>query len=290
MTPGGVSLDEFLRRNPPVLSKGPLAIILIEDSAAVEETLDHHVALGFRHILALSPEPLGLPPAFADKVSNVLWNTRKADAHVEAVNRVIAAVSPGTWLYYCYNAEFLFFPFSETRSVGEMLAFHTEERRAAMLTYVIDLYAGDLSQRPDAVDLNGALFDKTGYYALGRKNAEGHPKERQLDFHGGLRWRFEEHLPAGRRRIDRIALFRATKGLAVTPDHRFNIEEYNTYSCAWHHNLTATIASFRVAKALARNPGSRDSIRHFTWRHSHPFEWRAQQLMDLGLMEPGQWF
>ncbi|HIC66985.1 MAG TPA: hypothetical protein EYO87_13485, partial [Paracoccus sp.] len=93
-----------------------------------------------------------------------------------------------------------------------------------------------------------------------------------------------------RRRIDRVALFRAAPGLTITPDHRFNIAEYNTYSCPWHHNLTATIASFRVAKALARNPGSRGAIGRFTWRHSHPFEWRAQQLMDLGLMEPGQWF
>ena len=32
----------------------------------------------------------------------------------------------------------------ESRSVVEMLAFHAEERRDAMLTYVIDLYAKDL--------------------------------------------------------------------------------------------------------------------------------------------------
>ena len=47
---------------------------------------------------------------------------------------VIRAVPTGTWLYYGFNAEFLFYPFCETRSVGEMLAFHTEERRAAMLS------------------------------------------------------------------------------------------------------------------------------------------------------------
>ena len=93
-----------------------------------------------------------------------------------------------------------------------------------------------------------------------------------------------------RRRIDRIALFRSQPGLKLLPDHRFNIEEYNTYSCPWHHNITAAIASFRVAKALVRNPGSRDQIQTFTWRNSHPFRWHSQQLMDLGLMEPGQWF
>ena len=86
--------------------------------------------------------------------------------------------------------------------------------------------------------------------------------------------------------------FQAAGNAAVgrAPGHRFNIEEYNTYSCPWHHNLTAAIPSFRVAKALASNPGSRQSIRDFTWRNSEAFLWNSQQLMELGLMEPGQWF
>ena len=134
------------------------------------------------------------------------------------------------------------------------------------------------------------MFDRTGYYALGRPDRQGGWKERQLDFFGGLRWRFEEHLPPDRRRIDRIALFRTDPGLRLLADHRLSVEEMNTYSCPWHNNLTAAVASFRVAKALARNPGSRAQIRGFTWRGSHPFRWNSHQLMELGLMEPGQWF
>lgn len=159
-----------------------------------------------------------------------------------------------------------------------------------MLSYVIDLYAPDLQRWPDAVSLDQAMFDRLDYYALARCDRDGRQLERQLDFHGGLRWRFEEHIPADRRRIDRIALFQARPDLRLLPDHRFNIAEYNTYACPWHHNLTAAIASFRVAKALARNPGSRWQISGFRWRNSTPFQWNSQQLMDLGLMEPGQWF
>ena len=48
--------------------------------------------------------------------------------------------------------------------------------------------------------------------------------------------------------------------------------------------------SLTPAEALARNPGSRTQIRSFTWRGSHPFRWNSHQLMELGLMEPGQWF
>lgn len=286
----GPTLDEFLRSKPKTLLRGPLAIILIEDQAAIHETLKHHVDAGFRHVFALSPEPIEVASDLSDAVTNLIWNTRQPDAHVAAVNAFIRAVPDGTWLYYCFNAEFLFFPFSESRSVGELLAFHTEERRSAMLSYVIDLYAPDLSACPDAVSIDSAMFDSTGYFALGRIGADGRPADRQLDFHGGLRWRYEEHLPQSRRRIDRISLFRTAPDLHLLADHRFNIDEYNTYSCPWHHNLTAAVASFRVAKALVSNPGSRDFVGGFVWRNSCGFQWRAQQLMDLGLMEPGQWF
>ena len=297
MTPAPASpvpaLADYLASRPAALGRGPLAMILFEDLAAVTATLDHALARGFRTILALSPEPLALPPHLAAeaRVVNLIHDTRRPDAHVPAVNALIDAVPAGTWLHYGFNAEFLFYPFCESRSVGELLAFHTEERRDAMLSYVIDLYAPDLAAHPDAVDLDRAMFDRGGYFALGRKRSEGGGyEERQLDFHGGLRWRFEEHIPADRRRIDRIALFRAEKGLRVTGDHRFNASEYNTYACPWHHNLTCAVASFRVAKALARNPMSRDRIGSFVWRNSTPFDWQGQQLLDLGLMEPGQWF
>ena len=173
----------------------------------------------------------------------------------------------------------------------ELLTFHGEERRDAMLTYVVDLYAADLERFPDAISLDHAMLDRSGYYAQARPDPEtGNPKERQLDFFGGLRWRFEEHIPKDRRKIDRVALFRAAKGLSLREDHTFNVEEYNTYACPWHHNLTAAIASFRTAKALRANPGSKFDIPGFAWRNSVPFDWTSQQLMDLGLMEPGQWF
>ena len=287
-----IPLGEFLSFPGEALLAGPIAILLFEDDAETVSTLEHHLRAGFRHILALSPEPLALPEPLArnPKISNLRLNTRALAAYADAVTQVSGAVPEGTWLYYGFNAEYLFYPFSETRSVGELLAFHTEERRAAMLGYVIDLYAPDLSRNPDAVNRAEAMFDRIGYYALGRKNAAGDFLERQLDFHGGLRWRFDEHITPDRRRIDRIPLFRARNDLRLLPDHRFNDEEYNTYSCPWHHNLTCAIASFRVAKALALNPRSRDDVKSFTWRNSERFDWTSQQLMELGLMEPGQWF
>jgi len=161
-----------------------------------------------------------------------------------------------------------------------------------VLTYVIDLYAGDLTSHPNAVDLDGALLDSSGYYADTRRGGSNGDDvmERQLNFYGGLRWRFEEHVAKPKRKIDRVGLFQAKPGLTLREDHTLTDEEMNTYACPWHHSLTASICSFRVAKALRTNPGSRHDISDFRWHKSTQFHWSSMQLMELGLMEPGQWF
>ena len=285
-------LTSFIDTASEVLTRGPIAIILAEDEIEVASTLRHHLAAGFRAILLLAPAEVALPPDLAAQTHHITHDVFAENALTEAVNRINDAATPGVWLYYGYNAEYLFYPFCETRTVGELLAFHTEERRSAMLSYVIDLYATDLDRHGNAVSLDEAHLDRSGYYALARKDGarDWAPKDRQLDFFGGLRWRFEEHIPWTRRKIDRIALFRAARGLRLAPDFTFADEELNTYACPWHNNLTAAVCSFRTAKALRTNPGSRSEIRSFRWHNSERFQWNSQQLMDLGLMEPGQWF
>lgn len=281
------TLDSFLQRGAP---KGPAAVVMAEDEVEVASTLRHCLNAGFATVILLAPDEIALDEETEALVHRVRFDIHIEHALVGAVNRLIAA-APNVWFHYCFNAEYLFHPFCETRSVRELIAFHAEERRDAFLTYVIDLYAGDLHRFPLAVSLEEALLDRSGYYALGRPDPENHgnPRERQLDFFGGLRWRFEEHVPVARRKIDRIALFRAKEGLVLNADFTFNDQEYNTYSCPWHHNATIALCSFRTAKALKRNPASRYQVADMRWHNSVEFRWHSQQLMDLGLMEPGQW-
>ena len=285
------SLDSFLSSGKAVLAKGPLAVIMAEDPVEVDTTLCHHLAAGFVNCLLLADDGVTLPAGLEAKIHRIRYDVHAESALIVAMNRLIEA-APGLWLYYCYNAEYLFHPFCEVRNVRELTAFHTEERREALLSYVIDLYAGDLDRFENAVSRDEAMLDRSGYYALGRGDAgnHGHPRQRQLDFFGGLRWRFEEHIPAARRKIDRIALFRAKPGLRLRDDYTLSDEEMNTYACPWHNNITTAVMSFRTAKALRTNPGSKFDIHDFRWRNSTRFEWKSQQLMDLGLMEPGQWF
>ena len=284
-------LDQFLVQAKQALSKGPVAMIFVEDEIEINSTVRHHLIIGFKEVLVFMPPSFDIANDIEEQVHRINYDLSNGGSVTDTVNRVMNS-APNIWMYYCYNAEYLFFPFCETRNIGEMLTFQTEERRDTTLTYVIDLYAGDLDHFPNAVSLENAFIDKSGYYALERKDPENNydPRERQLDFYGGLRWRFEEHIPYTKRKIDRISLFRSRPKLKLRADHTFNDEEYNTYACPWHNNMTASIASFRVAKALKYNPGSKLQIQTFKWHNSTMFEWHSRQLLDLGLMETGQWF
>lgn len=284
------SLKDFLHDAKEALRKGPVALIFIEDDVEVGTTLRHHINCGFCATVVFMPDAFDLPEDVKDTVHRVRYDVSADGALENAVNAVIDA-APDVWLYYCYNTEYLFYPFCETRSVVEMVAFNTEERRDTIMTYVVDLYADDLKTSPNAVSLDHAHLDRSGYYALARnKPGTTWPEERQLDFYGGLRWRYEEHVPEASRKIDRVSMFKAIKGLELRSNHTFNVPEYNTYTCEWHHNLSAAVMSFRTAKALKRNPGSSFDIETFQWHNSAPFDWHSRQLLDLGLIEPGQWF
>lgn len=282
------SLTSFLSQGAPALApKGPYAIVLLEDQVEVDSTIAHCLKSGFSEVLVFGSA--GLLPKSDDGLHLITHDLHKEGALSPIVNAVIAAAN-GQWLHYCYNGEYLLFPFCETRNVRELVTFNAEERRDTIMTYVIDLYSNDLGQHPDAVSLENAYFDGSGYYALQRFSEDGHALERQMDFFGGLRWRFEEHVPWAKRRIDRVSVFKAYKGLKLNEDHTFNDPEYNTFSCEWHNNISANICSFRTAKALMSNPGSMYAIPHFWWQNSVKFDWSSTQLLELGLMEPGQWF
>lgn len=162
-------ITEFLSQAPAALAKGPIALVFVEDAVEIDTTVRHNLHLGFKTNILFMPKEFDLAQDIADQVIRVDADIVRQGNREEIVNAIIAK-APDVWMYVCYNAEYLFFPFCETRTVGEMLAFHTEERRDAMLCYAIDLYAGDLDAHPTAVDIDTAYIDRSGYYALGRND------------------------------------------------------------------------------------------------------------------------
>jgi hypothetical protein len=187
------SLPELLNAKATQLARGPLSIVMAEDEVEIDSTLAHQIKCGFRDVVLLAPEGVRLAPEHENAVHIVTHDVFVEGALPDAVNQVMDAVA-GAWVHYCYNAEYLFFPFCETRRIRELLTFHTEERREAMLTYVIDLYAGDLGQHANAVSLTDAWLDKSGYYALaslissaacagGSRSTSPSPAARSTAFH-----------------------------------------------------------------------------------------------------------
>ena len=105
-------ITDFLRQTGR--PKGPVALIFAEDDTEVDTTLRHHRHLGFGQVLLLAPPHISVPEDLADRVPHICWQPKTGPA--EAVTEVIRA-APGTWLYYGFNAEYLFYPFCETRSI-----------------------------------------------------------------------------------------------------------------------------------------------------------------------------
>ena len=149
------TLDALIASGADVLRQGPIALIFVEDSVEVNSTIKHHLGLGFGTVLVFAMGDIIIDATHEEVVHRIDYDPIQPEAVCTHVNRVIGAAN-GQWVYYCHNAEYLFYPFCETRSVKEMLQFHTEERHDAILTYVIDLYADDLDAHPNAVSVKRA--------------------------------------------------------------------------------------------------------------------------------------
>lgn len=268
--------------------KGPIGFILAEDLTGLSSCIRHHSRLGFENLFVIKRPDLALPESCVELCDSIDVEDAFFSDVSPYLNRIIE-LCQNRWVYYCFNAEYLHFPFCETRTITDLTDFVTEEKRSSVFTYTIDLYADDLGKAKDGFSLGDAHFDGAGYYAL-QRYIEGEAQDRQLDIYGGLKWRFEEHLPYQRRRLNRVGLFLPQVGLEMGDDGYFNVGEYNTFACPWHHNTTIAICSFRTAKSLKTNPGSMYEIDNFIWSKSVKFRWNSQQLMDHGFMEPGQWF
>lgn len=116
--------------------KGPYAILIAEDRVELDSSLDHLHSLGFRHIFILAPNEIEVPPAAptATAVQHIIRHPSRSPGATEAIVNALIEKVPGQWIHYCYNGEYLFFPFCEDRTVGELVTWVMEERREAVLT------------------------------------------------------------------------------------------------------------------------------------------------------------
>ena len=179
----------YPKRRPQLGQRADCAFV-IEDDVEVETILDHHIKMGFKQIIVFAKSLPGVDDDTLTQVTTVYLDTFADDCVERTVNTLMPHLT-GAWGYVGFNAEYLFFPFSSSRLVAKLLAFYTEKRRGYMLTYVVDLCAGDLNADPTGVNVGDAYLDRAGYYVLARFDQRTHqPLERQLNFFSGLKWRY----------------------------------------------------------------------------------------------------
>ncbi len=265
----------------PYLNLGPVAIIRDEDGVDLDQTIEHAQAIGFENIILLAAH-------LTERASVLQIETPPEMATNEVVNPLLDGLA-GRWIYLGHNAEYLYFPFCEGRTISDAAQFVEEERRDAVFCTTVDLYPAQIDRFSMRLDPEQTHFDGAGYFAHDRYDGPDR-LERQIEVFGGLKWRYAEHVEWKRQRIDRIGFFRAKEGLQIDALGRLNDAEMNTVSCPWHNNMSFCVASFRVAKSLLNNPGSAYEVESFMWEQSLQFDWSSEALMKVGLMEPGQWF
>ncbi|MEM7524113.1 MAG: hypothetical protein AAF360_10215, partial [Pseudomonadota bacterium] len=175
----------------------------------VDATITHLRGRGFGRIIAAGPGAASLGEDADD--SDVYAFTAKVHdpaQRAKLLNNLIDA-HRGEWLLVCFNGEFFFHPFCDTRSVRDLIEFMWSERRDAVMNYAIDLYNDDMTG--EAFNREMAYFDAEGWYGFERG-------EKLADVYGGLGWRFEEFTPRDMSRVNRPALFWADPAVPIRGD------------------------------------------------------------------------
>lgn len=266
-------------RSRVALPEGVIGIVLCDSSLHAEASARRMFRQGAGCVVTLGlATPLRID---GHKTIAITSPLHEIEAH-RALNTLIDALD-GRWLLWHWNAEFFVFPYGETRSIADLAAFLTDERRRALYCYALDLYSRDLPRADQAPELAELNFDRLGYYAFPKEN-------QQLRVFGGLGWRFQEFLPPRARQIGRTSVFRAEKGAHLGRDMMFEDPDLASVACPWHHNPTGAVMSLRRARAIMAHAAFPEVAKRLYWRGTTRFDWTSSQLLNLGLIEPGQWF
>ena len=282
------SFDTFDMGRDLADSKGAVAFLFVDDDHWLCETIDHLDHLGFARIYACGSAIAG----FSHDCKKLIWletPQMRNKVAVDILNSKMAELA-GRWVYYCFNGEFLHFPFDETRKIDDFTAFLAEERRVTALSTKIDIYPATEISDLKKLEFGQCWLDRVGYYSNVGRDQHNNKIDNALNIQGGFRWRLSEYMPSDSQTLNRNSIFLAQQKLEMLHDFRFASRDYETAHANWHRSPTTVTASIRAYKYLRDHNKAEDIIGKLKYRGSAPYQKRARQFMELGFMEPGQWF
>lgn len=268
-------------RNVASLPQGVVAILICESGLQAAASARRLAAQGAAAIIAIGAGTAALPQDLSCPVIILDLDPTESQTHT-ALNDLFDALS-GRWVLWLWNAEFFVFPYGENRTLADLATYMGEERRRTVFTYAFDLYADLLPEGDEPPEQAGLCFDATGYHAFPQA-------DQQVRLFGSLGWRFEEMMPSSLQQIGRTSMLRAERGVHLGRDMIFEDPEYASVSCPWHHNLTAAMMTLRRTYRLVAHPNFHTVRRKLDWAGTTEFDWTSSQLLELGMIEPGQWF
>ena len=272
------TVQEFAKARP-TLPGGIVAILLCESDRHADASARRLVAQGVGSIIAVgASETLGDPGVPVIRIEEAP-HPKPLPVMLQTLLRALA----GRWVLWLWNSEFLVFPFCETRRLNDLADFLGDERRLSIYGYTLDLYAKTLPAPADDPTGVNLYFDRLGYYAFPREGDF-------LQLRGGLGWRFEEYTPPTMQSIGRTIMLKPDAAISVTRDLTFGDTIYDTVNCPWHHNPTAAVMSLRRTRRIMAHPGFAGVADRLIWPGTTQFDWTSRQLLEIGMIEPGQWF
>ena len=271
------TVRDFVRARPK-LPAGVTAIVLCDSPRQAQNTVSHLLDQGAGLVVTIGDcgalEVDGRPHVQIAEPPTV--------RPYKMLTQVLGGLE-GRWIVWLWAGEFLFYPFAESRNLAELTSFLSDERRRVLYCYALDLYGQAMpsgGDDPRAIEL---YFDDIGYQPFPMD-------DKCLNLHGSLGWRFEELSTRDMHQIGRSSLIKADAGLTLDRFWRFGAPEMDSVACPWHNSPTGAVMSLRRAYRIVAHPGFPDVADDLIWQGSVRFEWSSRQLLERGMIEPGQWF
>lgn len=285
-----------------------------DENTRIPYFLEYYRELGIDHFLFVdneSEQPMADLLANEQDVS--LWHTTEAYADtrfgVDWMNALLGAYAVGHWTMTVDLDEFFVYPFMDSRSYGELLAFLDDSSKPSMYSLLVDMYpegAIASAQVPagESPLIHAPWFDRTGYFAMKGGHEDTYVR-------GGPRLRaFNAGNFAAAPALNKVPL--------VKWDHRFTyyLSTHVAYPTMLnhahkkHHEPTAALLHFKFVSSFREKIDSALRLRnHYSdsgeyqkyldhLRDAENFSLHSplsaryagpQSLIDAGIMTAGCW-